>query len=136
MASIHKEITIDAPADEVWDVVRDIGAVHLRFVPGLVTDTRIDRDARIVTFANGFMVTEFIIDLDDASRRLSYTAVGGRLTHHNASMQVFEDGEHRSRLVWITDLLPNDALPEIKQLIDQGAEIIKNHLSRAASVSS
>jgi carbon monoxide dehydrogenase subunit G len=136
MASIHKEITIDAPADEVWDAVRDIGAVHQRFVPGLVTDTRLDGSARIITFANGFTVTEFIVDLDDTARRLSYTAVGGRLTHHNASVQVFEDGEQRSRIVWITDLLPNDAAPEVKQLIDQGAGIIKRHLSHAASLSS
>jgi hypothetical protein len=27
MASIHKDIPIDAPAHEVWDAVRDFGAL-------------------------------------------------------------------------------------------------------------
>ncbi|TMG96892.1 MAG: SRPBCC family protein, partial [Betaproteobacteria bacterium] len=38
MASIHKEIVIDAPARDVWDAVRDVGAVHRRLVPGVLTD--------------------------------------------------------------------------------------------------
>jgi len=42
MASIHKDIPIDAPAHEVWDAVRDFGAVHTRLAPGFVLDTRLD----------------------------------------------------------------------------------------------
>ena len=53
MASIHKDIAIDADPDEVWDAVRDFGAVHTRLMPGFVPDSRIEGDARIVTFANG-----------------------------------------------------------------------------------
>ena len=53
MASIHKDISLDAHPDDVWSAVRDFGALHTRLVPGFVTDTRLDGDARIVTFANG-----------------------------------------------------------------------------------
>ena len=53
MASIHKDIAMDAPAHEVWDAVRDFGALHTRLVPGFVLDTKLDGDVRIVTFANG-----------------------------------------------------------------------------------
>ncbi len=53
MASIRKEILLDARPEEVWDAVRDIGALHTRLVPGFVTDTRLEEGARIVTFGNG-----------------------------------------------------------------------------------
>jgi len=34
MASIHKDILIDANSNDVWDAVRDFHAVHQRLVPG------------------------------------------------------------------------------------------------------
>ena len=55
MASISKEVLIDAHRDEVWAAVRDVGAVHQRLAEGFVVDTRLDRDARVVTFANGLV---------------------------------------------------------------------------------
>ncbi len=56
MASIRKDILTKARPDDVWDVLRDIGALHTRLVPGFVTDTRLEPGARIVTFANGMVV--------------------------------------------------------------------------------
>jgi carbon monoxide dehydrogenase subunit G len=129
MATIHKEILIDAPPEKVWAAVRDVGAVHRLLVPGIVTDTRLDGDARIVTFANGMIVRELIVDLDDKARRFAYAAVGGRTSHHNSSIQVFSDGG-RSRLVWITDLLPNDLKEAIGALIEQGANTMKRTLEQ------
>ncbi len=130
MASIRKEIAIEAPAADVWDAVRDIGALHRRLVPGFVVDTRLEGDARVVTFGNGMVVRELIVDLDDEARRLAWSARGGRLTHHNASAQVFADGETRSRLVWIADLLPDDLAGDIRAMIDQGAAAMKRTLDR------
>src|SRR5436853_5593582 len=105
MASIHKEVRLGAAPADVWAAIRDVGAVHRRLAPGFVTDTRMDGDAaRVVTFANGFVVRELIVDVDDRARRLAYAAVGGRSTHHNASFEVLADGE-RTRLVWIVDVL-------------------------------
>jgi carbon monoxide dehydrogenase subunit G len=121
MASIRKEIPLDARAEEVWDAVRDIGALHSRLVPGFVVDTKLEPDARIVTFANGMVVRELIVDLDDKARRLVWSAVGGRLRHHNASAQVFAEGDARSRLVWIADLLPDELAGDIRGMIEQGA---------------
>lgn len=130
MASIRKEIFIDARPEDVWAAVRDVGAVHQRLVPVLVTDVRLEGNARIVTFFNGKIVRELIVDIDDISRRLVYAAVGGLCTHHNASMQVFDEGG-RSRLVWITDLLPNEVAGPIATLIETGAPIIKQTLEKA-----
>ncbi|PYO09682.1 MAG: MxaD family protein [Candidatus Rokuibacteriota bacterium] len=125
MASIRKEILLDARAEDVWDAVRDVGALHTRLVPGFVTDTRLEKGARIVTFGNGMVVRELIVDLDDTARRLVWSASGGRLSHHNASAQVFADGDKRSRLDWMADLLPDELAGEIRTMMEHGAAAMK-----------
>jgi hypothetical protein len=129
MASIRKDIVIDAAAADVWDAVRDIGAIHARLARGFVTGTRLEQGARVVTFANGLVVRELIVDIDDTQRRIAYSVTGGSPQHHNASMQIFEDGARRSRMVWITDLLPNEIAPRFAAMIEQGAEAMRQTLS-------
>lgn len=130
MASIRREFLIEARPEAVWDAVRDVGALHKRLVPGFVTDCRLEDGARIVTFGNGMVVKELIVDLDDAARRLAWSATGGRLSHHNASMQVFARGEKRTRAVWTADLLPNEMARQIAAMIDQGCAVMKKTLER------
>jgi carbon monoxide dehydrogenase subunit G len=125
MASIRKEIPLEVAPELVWDVVRDVGAVHQRFARGFVVDTKFEGDARVVTFANGFVAREQIVEVDAAARRLVYSASGGRLSHHNASFQVFANGAGGTRLVWIADLLPNEAAGVIDGMMEQGVEAIK-----------
>jgi carbon monoxide dehydrogenase subunit G len=127
MASIHREIAIRARPEDVWAAIRDVGAVHWRLVPGLLGDAHVEGGARGAPWANGMVVRELIVDIDDETRRFAYAAVGGRTTHHNSSMQVFADGEGR-RLVWITDLLPNELPGFVADLADQGAAVIKRTL--------
>ena len=93
MASIRRDIHIKASAESTWAAIRDVGAVHTRLAPGFVVDTRLEEGARVVTFGNGLVARELIVDIDDEARRLVWAVVGGRLTHHNASLQVFADGE-------------------------------------------
>ena len=128
MASIRKEILLESSAENVWAAVRDVGALHHRLVPGFVVDTRLEEGARVVTFGNGMVVRELIVDVDDDARRLAWSARGGRLTHHNASVQVFADGARRCRLVWIADLLPNELAGDIRAMIDQAAAVMKKTL--------
>jgi carbon monoxide dehydrogenase subunit G len=128
MASIRKEISIDVPAADVWAAVRDVGGVHERLARGFVTDTRLDGDARVVTFANGMVVRELIVDIGDDARRLAYAAVGGRATHHHASIQVYADGERRARIVWIVDVLPHGVAAPIGGMMEQGALAMKRTL--------
>jgi carbon monoxide dehydrogenase subunit G len=131
MASITKERRVNAPVDQVWDAVRDVGAIHRRLVPGFVTDCRMDgEDVRVVTFGNGITVRELIVDLDDKQRRLVWSARGGRLTHHNAVLQVMTDGDG-TRLVWTADLLPNEMRDTIDQMIEQGLGAMKRALESA-----
>lgn len=128
MASIRKEIALNVPAEDVWDAVRDVGAVHTRLCPGVLIDARLEKDARIVTFANGMVVRELIVDIDDEARRFVWAAVGEPLTHHNASMQVLDDRDRSSRLIWITDILPNGIAGDIQMLINQGTAAIRQTL--------
>jgi hypothetical protein len=132
MASIRREIVTRASPEAVWDAIRDLGALHTRLVPGFVVDTRLEPGARIVTFGNGMVVRELIVDLDDAARRLAWAAIGGPLTHYNASVQVFAAGEGGSRVVWIADLLPNEAADPIGAMIEEGAAVMKETLDRLA----
>src|SRR5262245_25707981 len=111
MASVTKAITIDADPSDVWEALRDYSAVHERLVPGFVTGTVMEEDdVRVVTFFNGAVAREKLVSVDDVRRRLVYSVIEGPLgsAHHNASAQVFADGERGSRFVWITDVLPDE----------------------------
>ena len=131
MASIRTEITIDAPPEAVWDALRDWGAVHERLARGFVTETRLDGDDRIVTFVNGTVARERLVDLDDEGRRLVWSVTDGPFTHHNGSAQVFAEGEDGTRFVWIADLLPNELATRIEPLMEQGMRAIKETLESA-----
>ena len=132
MASIRREISILAPADQLWSALCDVGALHTRLVPGFVTECQWDGEGRDVTFVNGVKARELIIDVDDASRRVAWTAVGGRLSHHNASAQVFAEGPAACRVVWIADLLPHEMAPPIASMIEAGLAAMKRHAERPA----
>ena len=85
------------------------------------TDSQLDGDARIVTFANGTVARELLVDCDDARRRLVYADDSERMKQHSASVQVTADGDGRARLVWIVDVLPNEIAPYIDGQMDQAA---------------
>jgi len=133
MASIRKELNVNASADHVWAAVRDIGQVHTRLAREFVIDTRLDGDSRLVTFANGEVVRERIVDIDDRARRLAYAVVDWRTTHHNASFQVTPDGDGRSRLTWVTDLLPDSLADLVGGFVEQGCVAIKRTLETSAA---
>ena len=130
MASIHKDILINAPPEAVWDAVRDIGRIHERLCPGFVVDTRLvdDGAARMVTFGNGMVVKEVIVDSDDTRRRLVWTVESERLTHHNGVMRVEDAGEGRSRALWTADVLPHAAAETVGPMMEMGLAAMKKRL--------
>ncbi len=131
MATIHKEVIIDASADRVWAAIADVGALHTRLVPGFVVDTVLTDDVRTVTFGNGMTAQETIITIEHDQRRLAYSVASPRLTQHSASNQVFPAGEGRCRFVWIADVLPHAAADTMGPMMAQGAEILKKTLEAA-----
>jgi len=115
MASIHNDVPLNAAARDVWDAVRDFGALHRRLVPGFVTACTLDGDARIVTFANGSVAREVLVDCNDARQRLVYAIANERLKHYSASVQVIADGDGKSRLLWTIDMLPNELAAYVQE---------------------
>ena len=131
MASIRREIEIAVKPETAWESLRDVGAIHTRLARGFVTDVRMEDGDRLVTFGNGAVVRERIVDVDDAAKRVAWSVVGAGLTHHNASAQVQGDGGV-TRFVWIADLLPDEAAPRIAAMIEQGLVAIRKTLESDA----
>lgn len=125
MASVHRTIHIHAPATRVRNALEDVGALHTRLVPGFVLDCSLDGETRSVTFANGIKAKELIVDVNSGLMRVSWAAVGGRLTHHNASAQVIPSGDESCDVVWIADLLPHEMAAPIAAMIEQGLMAMK-----------
>lgn len=132
MASIHKEVALDARTDDVWDAIRDFGAVHRRVAPGFLLDAKLDGDARIVTFSNGTVAREVLVTCDDARKRLVYAVVSERVKQHSASIQIVADGD-RCRMIWITDVLPNEIGPYIDGQMELGTDAIRKTFARSAA---
>jgi hypothetical protein len=135
MARIHHEVLIDAEPGEVWSALRDWGALHERLVPGFVTNTQLDGEDRIVTFANGAVMREALLDCDDDARRLAWTILGGPYTHHTGCAQVFAAGAERSRFAWIAYVLPEETAAPTSAAMAQGVEIAKQTLEAARTAS-
>lgn len=130
MASVIEEIVTAAAPAAVWDAVRDVGALHTRLVPGFVVDTVLEPGARIVTFANGMVIREPLVTIDEARRRLVWGAEGGRTTHFNASVAVEAAAGGGSRVVWTADFLPHEAEPAIAAMMRAGAVAMAAALER------
>jgi carbon monoxide dehydrogenase subunit G len=134
MATVVTETTIDVPPEDTWDALRDFGALHERLVPGFVVDARLESDrTRVVTFSNGAVARETLVGVDEERRRLAYAVVESALglTHHNASTEVHADEHGGTRFVWTTDVLPDDAAPRVRQMMEHGIGVIKQTLERA-----
>jgi Polyketide cyclase / dehydrase and lipid transport len=130
MASIRKEVTIDVSPDDAWAALRDWGALHQRLVPGFVTDARLDGRDRVVTFFDGTVIRERLVDLDDDGRRLVWSTVDGAYEHYNASAQILGSGDGGTRFVWVADLLPDEAAGRTTAMMERGIAVAKETLER------
>jgi hypothetical protein len=131
MASIRRDIHLRADPVTAWDAVRDFANVHERVAAGFVTATRLEGRDRIVTFVTGAEARERLVDVDDDRRRLVYSVIESPLglSHHQASVEVLDGTDGGSRLVWIADLLPDQAAPTIEAMMTQGASAIARTLA-------
>ena len=126
MATIHREVHIQADPEKVWSALRDVGALHTRLCPGFVVDTKMEGDdARIVTFGNGRTARELIVSVDDERRRVAWAIVGGSFVHYNGAAQVIPVPEGGCRFTWTSDLLPNEVAPTVEAMIEAGIATTK-----------
>ena len=126
MSSIREEVVIDASPDVVWDALRDVGALHTRLVPGFVTDTRLEPGARVVTFGNGQVVRELIVDIDETNRRVVWAIVDEPFRHYNGAAQIIGESGGRCRFIWVTDLLPNELASQVAAMMQAGLRGLKD----------
>jgi hypothetical protein len=125
LASIIKQVETATPVEMVWSAIRDLGALHTRLVPGFVTDTVLDGDARIVTFANGMVIREPIITVDDEHRRVVWSAEGGPHDHYNAAAQAIEQPDGTTLVTWTADFKPDELAPAMDEMMAAGAAAMK-----------
>ena len=128
MATLKREVPVAAGPAAVWQKLRDFGQVHTKVAPGFLTDLKMDKGDRVLTFFNGMVARERLVTLDDEHCRLVYAVVDGRPSHYNAAVQVFPEGDG-SRVVWTIDLLPNDLAPAIGGMMDEAVKSMRNALA-------
>jgi uncharacterized protein YndB with AHSA1/START domain len=132
MASIRKEIYIDAPVTLVWGALRDVGALHTKLVPGFVTDTRMDGTARIVTFGNGMVAREEIVSVDEQRHRVAWAILDAPFQLYSAAAWVEPKGDG-SNFVWTADLLPNELSDQVEGMMNAGIQVIRDTMESTAA---
>jgi Polyketide cyclase / dehydrase and lipid transport len=130
MATVRKSVLIERPASDVWDAVSDAGQLHIRVAPGMVTNTTLEEEGevRIVTFANGIVLKEYMISNDAETMRLAWSAQSDQWTHHNASLQIFAAGHSHCEAVWTADVLPHSVGAVMDQFLTAGLSAMKVHM--------
>ena len=131
MATLSKQIALDTGAANAWSAIRDFGQVHTRVAPGFLTRLEMDKGDRLLTFFNGLEARERLVTVDDEQCRLVYAVVEGRPSHYNAAVQVFPEGDGRSRVIWTIDVLPNELGPTIGGMMEHALPIMKKTLEAA-----
>ncbi|TWT97798.1 Polyketide cyclase / dehydrase and lipid transport [Botrimarina colliarenosi] len=142
MASLYQETLLNQPASKVWHALRDISKTHELFA-GVLTDCHIERqgsegdgvegnggegDLRTVTFANGMVVRERIVAIDDQRQRIAYTVLGDMFDYHAASMQVVAVSDDACKFVWYSDLLPDSRAEVVAPLMRAGCAALRRSL--------
>lgn len=130
MSTLRKEVTLAAAPQDVWEAVRDFGAVSQRLTPGVVTSSTLEADERIVTFATGVIVREVLVSADDDARRLVYGMISSPMNfrHYNAAIEVRTGNLGGSVLVWTVDLLPDELTQRVEDVMDMGAAAMQGVL--------
>jgi len=131
MPAIHHQILIRLAPEAVWDAVRDVAELHSRLVPGFVSTTEMLPDTatptRRVTFANGVVADEVIVDNDDKRRRLAWAIKG--VEHHNGVMTVL-DADGDALVIWTADVLPDELAARFSPMMVAGLTAMKSHLEK------
>jgi uncharacterized protein YndB with AHSA1/START domain len=126
MATIRREVHIQAAPEKVWDALRDVGALHTRLCPGFVVDTKMEgKDVRLVTFANGRQARELIVSVDDTARRVCWAITDEPFVHYNGTAQVTPLNDGMCQFTWVSDLLPNELEPTVAAMIEAGIAAVK-----------
>jgi carbon monoxide dehydrogenase subunit G len=129
VASIRREVALRADPAKVWAALLDLGALP-KLAPGVVLNARMEDGVRLVTFANGLQLREWIVDIDPVARRLVMASTGGRIVHLNSSVQIFVEGQQQCRVVWVVDFLPNEISDRVRDIVDREVNAARSVLEQ------
>lgn len=105
MATVRREVRINAPADEVWALLGDPAAIP-KWFPGIV-DATVDGTTRVITTASGLPIPEEIVTLDPLLRRFQYRVQLPVVRSHLGTIDVFDLGDGTSLVSYGTDAEPD-----------------------------
>ena len=124
MAQAKSEASIDRAPDDIWKVVRNFGGLT-DYMPGVETCT-VDGDVRTVG-TMGIQVKEQLRDLDDDTRRISYSIIESPMTNmvsHLATISVDAEGAG-THLTWAVEVEPDELLPIFQGIYEQSVVALK-----------
>lgn len=127
MTTIRKTIDIKADIDSVWAKISDIGGISNLI--GFLQDSEFSGDERVCTLKDGGKLVESIISVDADLHRVMYsiTASPLNMSFHVASMEL-EQTPTGVRLIWTTDLQPEQAAEQFEPLMDMACTDMQSTL--------
>lgn len=126
MASVRTHIRIDRPAEQVWNVVSDVGAIADWFP--MIESSSASGSTRTCTMAGGGELEEEIVTNDSELRRLQYHITEGvPLEYHLATVDVLDDGDG-ALVIYSADVQPAEAAVLMGPTFESGLEGLKAHL--------
>lgn len=130
MGTATNETTIDRPADDVWKVVADFGALDA-WMPG-IDACRVEGDERVLSMM-GMEIVERLVRRDDAARTLVYSIIGGGLPvdRHEATITVTPAGDAASHVTWAVEVEPDSLVDVMSGAYRSGLDALKRHVEEA-----
>jgi carbon monoxide dehydrogenase subunit G len=117
MASTRSHRQIEAPADEVWRLIRDPDSLPSWFQS--IAACVVAGDVRTCTLVRGGEVRERIVTCDDELRRFQYTITDGMpVTDHLATIDVIAVGAGSSIVIYSTEVSPDRLGAQIGSSVD------------------
>jgi hypothetical protein len=129
MSTVHVNEPVAAPAQKVWEIVRDFGGVAQWGGPALQGCT-VEGEGigavRRIALPGGLSIAERLEAFDDAGRSLSYAIVEKSpipVKDYLSTIRIVEDGPQACRVDWSSTFTPDGAGEEQAQAMIRGVYI-------------
>jgi len=104
---VKKSVTIAAPADKVWDAVKDFNALNT-WHPAVASDEIVSGTnntpgaVRLLTLKGGGTIKEKLLEFDDTGHRYRYSIVEGVLpvSHYMSTLVITSLGDNKTLVTW------------------------------------
>ena len=128
MKSIEERFVLQAPIDEVWNILSDISRCD--WLP-TVNHVELEGDCRVFEMEGMGKIKEKIIEINHENKILKYSAIETRtpIDHHLACMQLNPINDTSTELYWSTEIEPEIFAEAIRQGMLISAEGLKKVLS-------